>query len=177
MLYPYYSDSPLDLKIKGNMLCDLFSLTGKLACFCQVCWRGHGRLYNVWICKCYPLKHQTDTCSNKVWMNTEVQWLVPSSEWYHTNVFTFSIVDHDDCKIFCDHFIYCVCIFMDKMKMIWWSNIDQCFPGLICHDPMMRTLQQSRRNQDVAKNLAARAKVTFLLYRSMQSHVWTSNVL
>ena len=34
MLYPYYSDSPLDLKIKGNMLCDLFSLTGKLACFC-----------------------------------------------------------------------------------------------------------------------------------------------
>ena len=37
MLYPYYSDSPLDLKIKGNMLCDLFSLTGKLACFCQVC--------------------------------------------------------------------------------------------------------------------------------------------
>ena len=25
----FYSDSPLDLKIKGNMMCDLFSLTGK----------------------------------------------------------------------------------------------------------------------------------------------------
>ena len=24
-----YSDSPLDLKIKGNMMCDLFALTGK----------------------------------------------------------------------------------------------------------------------------------------------------
>ena len=29
---PHYlcSDSPLDLKIKGNMLCDLFSLAGEL---------------------------------------------------------------------------------------------------------------------------------------------------
>lgn len=32
--------------------------------------------------------------------------------------------------------------------------------GLICHDPMMRTLQQSKRNQDVASKMAARAKVT-----------------
>lgn len=30
--------------------------------------------------------------------------------------------------------------------------------GIICHDPMMRTLQQSRRNQDVASKMAARAK-------------------
>jgi len=28
-----YSDSPLDLKIKGNMLCDLFSLTGESSRF------------------------------------------------------------------------------------------------------------------------------------------------
>ncbi|WAR19156.1 TTLL5-like protein [Mya arenaria] len=30
--------------------------------------------------------------------------------------------------------------------------------GLICHDPMMRTMQQSRRNQELASKMAARAK-------------------
>ncbi|XP_053394051.1 tubulin polyglutamylase TTLL5-like isoform X10 [Mercenaria mercenaria] len=30
--------------------------------------------------------------------------------------------------------------------------------GIICHDPMMRTLQQSKRNQDIASKMAARAK-------------------
>ncbi|KAL4237970.1 Tubulin polyglutamylase ttll5 [Mactra antiquata] len=30
--------------------------------------------------------------------------------------------------------------------------------GIICHDPMMRTLQQSKRNQDIALKMAARAK-------------------
>ncbi|KAJ8308477.1 hypothetical protein KUTeg_013351 [Tegillarca granosa] len=30
--------------------------------------------------------------------------------------------------------------------------------GLICHDPMMRTLQQSRRNQELASKMAARSK-------------------
>ncbi|XP_052057753.1 tubulin polyglutamylase TTLL5-like isoform X2 [Mytilus californianus] len=30
--------------------------------------------------------------------------------------------------------------------------------GIVCHDPMMRTLQQSRRNQDVSSKMGARAK-------------------
>ncbi|XP_061172530.1 tubulin polyglutamylase TTLL5-like isoform X1 [Saccostrea echinata] len=30
--------------------------------------------------------------------------------------------------------------------------------GVVCHDPMMRTLQQSRRNQEVTAKIAARAK-------------------
>lgn len=33
------------------------------------------------------------------------------------------------------------------------------FAGVVCHDPMMRTLQQSRRNQEVTAKIAARAKV------------------
>jgi hypothetical protein len=37
------------------------------------------------------------------------------------------------------------------------------FSGIICHDPMMRTLQQSKRNQDIASKMAARAKVMVLL--------------
>ncbi|XP_052057766.1 tubulin polyglutamylase TTLL5-like isoform X14 [Mytilus californianus] len=31
--------------------------------------------------------------------------------------------------------------------------------GIVCHDPMMRTLQQSRRNQDVSSKMGARAKL------------------
>ena len=32
--------------------------------------------------------------------------------------------------------------------------------GIVCHDPMMRTLQlQNRRNQDIAAKIAGRAKV------------------
>ena len=34
-----------------------------------------------------------------------------------------------------------------------------CIVGVVCHDPMMRTLQQSRRNQEVTAKIAARAKV------------------
>ena len=33
--------------------------------------------------------------------------------------------------------------------------------GIICHDPMMRTITQSRRNLDVAAKMAVRAKVSF----------------
>ncbi|XP_060581797.1 tubulin polyglutamylase TTLL5-like isoform X2 [Ruditapes philippinarum] len=40
--------------------------------------------------------------------------------------------------------------------------------GIICHDPMMRTLQQSKRNQDIASKMAARVKIRLAHWKKMQ---------
>ncbi|XP_048734056.1 tubulin polyglutamylase TTLL5-like isoform X6 [Ostrea edulis] len=41
--------------------------------------------------------------------------------------------------------------------------------GVVCHDPMMRTLQQSRRNQEVTAKIAARAKKERTIHEKISS--------
>ena len=50
----------------------------------------------------------------------------------------------------------------NKEEIMTLKVIDSysCVSGIICHDPMMRTITQSRRNLDVAAKMAARAKVS-----------------
>jgi hypothetical protein len=49
---------------------------------------------------------------------------------------------------------------------------DDYISGIICHDPMMRTLQQSKRNQDIASKMAARVKVNIIVLLIILHHIW-----